>query len=257
MHFSFADTHCSANDPTSITSQWASGYSCVPTADPTSTCTQGGWPTYVVNATTVRHVQLAINFARNRNLRLVIKNSGHDFNGRTLGRGALSVWVHNLKGLTYYPNYTSPDYSGKAVAYAGGTSSSEASIAMIRQGFSMHSAGGPTVALAGGYLQAGGHSGFSSWKGVAADHVISIQAVTADGRFVTLNKENNPDLFWAIRGGGGGEYSKRSHTTQFVDIGQAIGQLSPRCYRKLGTALFLSEEVSCSRLDLSEIRTSP
>ncbi|KAF2731486.1 FAD binding domain-containing protein, partial [Polyplosphaeria fusca] len=196
-----------ANDPISITSQWSSGYSCVPTADPTSNCTQGGWPVYVVQASTVRHVQLAVNFARNRNLRLVIKNSGHDFNGKTLGRGALSVWPHGLKGLNYLPNYSGPEYTGRAVAYAGGTTSSEASMFAMRNRFSMHTAGGPSVAIAGGYLQAGGHSGSTSWKGLAADQALSIQAVTADGRFVTANKQENPDLFWALRGGGGGNWA--------------------------------------------------
>jgi hypothetical protein len=63
----------SSNDPTSIMSQWASGNTCAPTSEPNSTCTQGGYPVYVVNALNVRHVQMAVNFARNSNIRLVIK----------------------------------------------------------------------------------------------------------------------------------------------------------------------------------------
>jgi len=63
----------SSSDPTSILSQWASGNTCVPTSQPNSTCTQGGYPVYVVDALTVRHVQMAVNFARNNNIRLVIK----------------------------------------------------------------------------------------------------------------------------------------------------------------------------------------
>jgi hypothetical protein len=54
-------------------SQWASGMTCVPTKNPDSTCIQGGFPVYTVNATTVRHVQMAVNFARNKNIRLVVK----------------------------------------------------------------------------------------------------------------------------------------------------------------------------------------
>lgn len=74
----------------------------------------------------MRHVQLAVNFARNQNIRLVIKNSGHDFNGKSIGGYSLGVWTHNLKGMTYDPNYTSPTgaYSGKAGAYAAGTQAS-------------------------------------------------------------------------------------------------------------------------------------
>ncbi|KAF2122271.1 hypothetical protein BDV96DRAFT_594175 [Lophiotrema nucula] len=205
MQWAF-NTPLHASDPTSITSQWSSGYSCVPTSNPNSTCTQGGWPLYVVNATTARHVQLAVNFARNRNIRLAIKNSGHDFNGKTLGGGALSVWVHNLKGLTYYPNYTSPEYTGRAVAYAGGTSTAEASTLMLKNNFTMHVAGGSTVGIAGGWLQAGGHSSYTSQHGLAADNALQLEVVTADGRLVTASAKENPDLFWALRGGGGGNY---------------------------------------------------
>lgn len=57
-----------------VMTQWPQGQTCVPTANPTEgTCTQGGFPAYVVNVTTVRQVQAAVNFARNNNIRLVIK----------------------------------------------------------------------------------------------------------------------------------------------------------------------------------------
>ena len=61
------------DDPLNVMTEWPTGNTCPPTASRTGVCDQGGFPTYVVNATTVRHIQLAINFARNRNLRLVIK----------------------------------------------------------------------------------------------------------------------------------------------------------------------------------------
>ncbi|KAH7128243.1 FAD/FMN-containing isoamyl alcohol oxidase-like protein MreA [Dendryphion nanum] len=195
-----------ANDPISFMSLWATGYSCVPTSNPNSTCTQGGYPVYVVNATTVRHVQMAVNFARNQNIRLVIKNSGHNYNGLALGGNSLSVWVHNLKDFTYHPEYISSEYSGRAVAYSGGFQALDASAAMTRHNITFISAGGPTVGIAGGFLQGGGHSVWTSSKGLAADQVLSIQAVTADGRFVTADPHTNKDLFWAFRGGGPGNY---------------------------------------------------
>jgi hypothetical protein len=61
------------DDPLNVLTEWPTGNTCPPTASGTGVCDQGGFPTYVVNATTVRHIQLAINFARNRNVRLVIK----------------------------------------------------------------------------------------------------------------------------------------------------------------------------------------
>jgi hypothetical protein len=47
-----------------------------------------------VNVTNVGHIQAAINFARSQQIRLVIKNTGHDFSGKSLGGGALSIWTH-------------------------------------------------------------------------------------------------------------------------------------------------------------------
>ncbi|KAG9195233.1 hypothetical protein G6011_00353 [Alternaria panax] len=105
---SWAGMNLHSDDPASIMSQWASGNSCTPTSQPNSNCTRGGWPEYVVKTTTVRHIQLAVNFARNKNIRVVVKNSGHDFNGKSIGGASLSVWTHNLKGMTYDSNYTSP-----------------------------------------------------------------------------------------------------------------------------------------------------
>jgi hypothetical protein len=47
-----------------------------------------------VNVTNVGHIQAGIDFARSREIRLVIKNTGHDFSGKNLGGGALSIWTH-------------------------------------------------------------------------------------------------------------------------------------------------------------------
>lgn len=65
--------HFYLDDPLTVLTQWTQGNTCLATLNATGTCTQGGFPVYVVNATTVKHVQAAINFARNKNLRLVIK----------------------------------------------------------------------------------------------------------------------------------------------------------------------------------------
>jgi hypothetical protein len=61
------------DDPLGLSTQWPAGNPCPITAHPTGNCSQGGLPVYVVNATSVKQIQIAVNFARNRNLRLVIK----------------------------------------------------------------------------------------------------------------------------------------------------------------------------------------
>jgi len=67
------DTRFWIDNPVSIHTQWAQGNTCPAVRNPSRKCTQGGSPEYVVNATTVKHVQMAVNFARNKNIRLVVK----------------------------------------------------------------------------------------------------------------------------------------------------------------------------------------
>ncbi|KAF1850545.1 FAD-binding domain-containing protein [Cucurbitaria berberidis CBS 394.84] len=205
---SWAGMNLHSDDPTSVMSQWASGNTCVPTSHPNSTCAQGGYPVYVVKATSIRHIQLAVDFARNNHIRLVIKNSGHDFNGKSIGGHSLSVWTHHLKDLVYHANYSSPtgSYTGRAVAYAAGVQAFEGSALMRRNNMTFIIAGGTTVGIAGGFLQGGGHSSYTSYYGLAADQVLAITAVTADGKVVEAHEGQNEDLFWAFRGGGGGTF---------------------------------------------------
>lgn len=58
----------------------------------------------------------------------------------------------------------------------------------------------------GGYIQGGGHSPLSSLYGMAADNVLGFEIVTSTGEFLTANSTSNSDLFWALRGGGGGTF---------------------------------------------------
>jgi hypothetical protein len=63
------------------------------------------------------------------------------------------------------------------------------------------------VGYAGGMITGGGQNPLAGIYGMAADHVIAFQVVTADGRFITVSETENSDLFWALRGGGGGTFA--------------------------------------------------
>lgn len=103
------------------------GLTCQVTTDPTQSCTLGGYPSYAINVSTVAQIQLGINFARNTNIRLVIKNTGHDFSGKSGGAGALSLWTHNLKDVEFFANYSSKggNYSGPAFKAGSGVQAFE------------------------------------------------------------------------------------------------------------------------------------
>lgn len=78
-------------------------------------------PSYIVNVTTVAQVQLAINFARSLNLRLSVKNQGHDFNAKNAGAGSVSVWTSHLNDIEYLgPEFSIGSFSGPALKIGAG-----------------------------------------------------------------------------------------------------------------------------------------
>ena len=83
-------------------------------------CSLGGFPEYSINVTNVAQIQLAVNIAREVNIRLVIKNTGHDFGAKSTGKGALNLWTHHLKDYEYYDSYKSDSYNGPAFKFGAG-----------------------------------------------------------------------------------------------------------------------------------------
>jgi hypothetical protein len=121
-------------DPTSIRSVLFQGMSCMPPAfapsflstnSTSKTCALGAYPDFVVKATDVAQIQKAINFAREHNIRLVIKNTGHDFGAKSVGKGALSIWTHFLKQKSFNW-YEGEDYAGPSVKLGAGVQAYEA-----------------------------------------------------------------------------------------------------------------------------------
>jgi hypothetical protein len=115
-------------DPIEMMTPTAQGMTCLPpNVFDSHNCTQGGFPVYVINATTPKHVQLGVNFARNTGVRLVVRNTGHDFLGKSGGRGALSIWTHHFKDIKYIPQYEDKKlgYSGPAFKAGAGVQAFE------------------------------------------------------------------------------------------------------------------------------------
>lgn len=96
------------------------GLTCQPmllSSNSTNSCSLGGFPQYAINATRVSDVQAAVNFVRKIGIRLIIKNTGHDFSGKSGGAGSLSIWTHHMKDVKFIDEYTGPSedsYNGPA-----------------------------------------------------------------------------------------------------------------------------------------------
>ncbi|KAK8018707.1 hypothetical protein PG991_007897 [Apiospora marii] len=143
------------DDPVTGLTAWTQGRTCPVASNPEGNCTQGGFPAYVVNATTVKHVQIGVNFARNRNLRLVVKNTGHDFIGRSVGAGSLSIWTHHLKDFGFKPQYEQGGFRGMAARVSSGLESWEMFSFMERHNMTLVVPSDSTVGVYGGWMTGG------------------------------------------------------------------------------------------------------
>ncbi|KAG7126434.1 FAD-linked oxidoreductase ZEB1 like protein [Verticillium longisporum] len=144
-------------------------------------------------------------FAEEKNVRFVIRNTGHDYHGRSTGAGALSVWMHHLKD-TEIIDWDDGQYVGKALKLGAGVQGFEAIEVARREGLTIVTGECPTIGLAGAYTQGGGHSALSSIFGLAADNALSFDVVTPSGELIIASSSENQDLYWALSGGGGGVF---------------------------------------------------
>ncbi|KAI5790221.1 FAD binding domain-containing protein [Geopyxis carbonaria] len=194
--------------PTSVYWDFWTNGTCALTTNPDTPCTIGTYPRYVVAAKGVKDVQAAVRFAREKGVRLLIKNTGHDFNGKSIGANSLSIWTHQLKDVKIFESYADPStsYTGSAVRLGAGWQGGEIYELLAKSGKTIVGGECATVGFAGGYIQGGGHGPLSGILGMASDHVLQYTVVTADGRHRIVDAANNADLFWALRGGGGGTF---------------------------------------------------
>ncbi|TPX55076.1 hypothetical protein PhCBS80983_g05623 [Powellomyces hirtus] len=181
-------------------------------------CKQGNVPAYAVNVGQASDIQNAVQYAAKNRLKLVVKSTGHDFLGRSTAADSLLIWTHNFKDISVNPSFV-PEGAPKkvkgvpvagvpAVTVTGGMAWGEVYM-YVRTNFPQYTVIGgqaATVGATGGYANGGGHGALSPSFGLAVDNFLEVQIVTADGKLRTVNQYQEPDLFWALRGGGGGTY---------------------------------------------------
>ena len=174
---------------------------CLP--NPLDPCSGEGYPIYVVNATCSEDVKIGIDFAREKNVRLVVKGTGHDYLGRSSAPNSLSIWTRHIQGLTFHDGFKPKGCRTKintsAVTVAAGVPMLEIDEQAHLRNLTIVGGGAGTVGI-GGYLTGGGHSALSSTYGLAVDQVLEMEIVTPGGDILTINECQNTDLFWAMRG---------------------------------------------------------
>lgn len=190
----------------SIMGQFFANMSCDPFTPQPAQCVLGTYVQYAVAATGKHDYMKVLAFASMRNIRLVIRNTGHDYFGKSTGAGALALWTHNMKDMEFL-DYSSPGYSGKAMKISAGVQAFESFAAAQAQGLVVAGGQCSSVGVAGGYTQGGGHSLLASTIGLSADQVLEWEVVTATGQYLVATPDENSDLYWALSGGGGGTYA--------------------------------------------------
>ncbi|CAE6379738.1 unnamed protein product [Rhizoctonia solani] len=188
---------------------------------PPATCAQGSVNSYYIDVKNAVDVIAAFVFSRVTSVPLAIKNSGHDYKGRSSVPNALTLWTHNLKYIKYEakfrPDTCSSIAATPAITYGAGQDFASIYEFAEANGITVLGGTDKTVGAAGGWLQGGGHGMLSNTLGLGADRALQFKVVTPDGILRTANKCQNADLFWALRGGGGGTFGVVLEVTSRVE----------------------------------------
>ena len=166
---------------------------------------------YAVKARHTADVVAGVNFARQNKLRPVVKGSGHSYQGTSNAADSLLIWTRAMNQVTLHEAFVASGREGKAQpvpavsAEAGAMWIDLYDAVTSRAGRYVQGGGCTTVGVAG-LVQSGGFGSCSKGFGTAAAGLLEAEVVTADGNVRTVNAGTHPDLFWAIKGGGGGSW---------------------------------------------------
>jgi FAD/FMN-containing dehydrogenase len=164
---------------------------------------------YAVPARTAGDVAAAIDFAREHRLRLVVKGGGHSYLGTSNAADSLLVWTRPMRDVTLHESFVAEGSNGPgtpAVSVGAGALWMQTYDAVTTHGGRYVQGGGCATVGVAGLVQGGGFGSYSKAYCTAAASLLEAEVVTADGRVRVVNASHDGDLFWAIKGGGGGTF---------------------------------------------------
>jgi FAD/FMN-containing dehydrogenase len=201
---------------------------------------------YAIAAATPRDVAAAVNFARERKLRLVVKGGGHSYQGTSNAPDSLLVWTRRMNRIELHDAFVPQGCAGtirptRAVSVGAGALWAHAYDAVTTQAGGYVQGGGCMTVGVAGLVHSGGFGSFSKAFGLAAASLLEAEVVTADGAVRIVNVCNHPELFWALRGGGGGSFGIATRLTlrvhelprTFGAVNFTVRAASPDAFRRL------------------------
>jgi len=173
---------------------------------------------YAVTARNTQDIVATVNFARENNLRLVVKGGGHNYQGTSNAPDSLLIWTRRMNDVTMHEAFVPQGCEGTiraqpAVTVGAGAIEAQIYRAVTTKGGKYVQGGGCMTVGVAGLVQGGGFGNFSKRYGTAAGGLIEAEVVTADGQIRIANACTNSDLFWALKGGGGGTFGVVSRLT--------------------------------------------
>ncbi len=172
-------------------------------------------PLAIVRAATVRDVAAAVDFARERGLPLAVRGGGHSIAGHSMVDDAIVVDLSRMKRVLVDP-------VARTARVQGGATSADLAGPAAEHNLALST--GDTASVGIGGLTTGGGIGFMVRKyGLAIDNLLAAEVVTANGEIVTADATSHPDLFWAIRGGGGNVGIVTEFIFRLAPVGQVLG----------------------------------
>lgn len=171
-------------------------------------CSLGRISPYAVSISNEQDAVNSFAFAKKFNIKVVIKNTGHEYLGRSTSRNSLMLWTHNLNSLSFEENFLGKN----AVVMGAGVSADDTYKFAAANNRVITLGAYGSVGVAGGFAQGGGHGPLQPTFGLAVDNLLQFTVVTPDGVIRTVNANENSDLFWAMRGGGGGTWGLVTQT---------------------------------------------
>ncbi|TPG43625.1 FAD-binding oxidoreductase [Sphingomonas koreensis] len=171
---------------------------------------------YVVRAKDAADVSAAVRFAAAQSLRLVVKGGGHSYLGGSNAPDSLLVWTRDMNTIKLHDDFVpqgSSEGTYKAVSLGAGCLWLHAYQAVTGDAGRYVQGGGCTTVGVAGLVQGGGFGSFSKKFGLAAASLLEAEIVIADGTIHVVNAVRHPDLFWALKGGGGGTFGVVTRVT--------------------------------------------
>ena len=201
---------------------------------------------YAVSAQTTADVVAAVNFAREQRLRLVVKGGGHSFQGTSNAADSLLIWTRAMNAITLHDAFVPAGCErqatpARAVSVGAGALWAHVYDAVTTKAGGYVQGGGCMTVGVAGLVQSGGFGSFSKAYGLACASLLEAEVVTADGTVRIANACTNPELFWGLKGGGGGSLGVVTRLTlrvhelpeNFGAVNMTIKAGSDAAYRRL------------------------